>query len=147
MSIIERSNPLNLAYKIAVVTNAASIFGQITCKTLLKANALVIGIDEEMHDPSLTARPGTHFQFVQGSLEDQSIPEKVIKLSDAEFGKDYINVLINIEAGDGKDRGSFVKSLVGKMQDGSLVNILSPELTGGTAEEALQNLVRASSVA
>lgn len=70
MSIIERENPLNLQYKICVVTAASSPLGVVICKTLLKANALVLGIDKNPRDESLNAGLGTHFQFEECDISN-----------------------------------------------------------------------------
>lgn len=85
MSIIERTNPLNLQYKICVVTNASSPLGVVICKTLLKANALVLGIDTRPRDHSLNAGLGTHFQFEQVDIKELETPKKIIEASQEKF--------------------------------------------------------------
>lgn len=85
MSIIERTNPLNLQYKICVVTNASSPLGVVICKTLLKANALVLGIDTHPRDHSLNAGLGTHFQFEQVDIKQLESPKKIIEASQEKF--------------------------------------------------------------
>lgn len=85
MSIIERTNPLNLQYKICVVTNASSPLGVVICKTLLKANALVLGIDTRPRDHSLNAGLGTHFQFEQVDIKELQTPKKIIEASQEKF--------------------------------------------------------------
>lgn len=85
MSIIERTNPLNLQYKICVVTNASSPLGVVICKTLLKANALVLGIDTRPRDHSLNAGLGTHFQFEQVDIKKLETPKKIIEASQEKF--------------------------------------------------------------
>lgn len=85
MSIIERTNPLNLQYKICVVTNASSPLGVVICKTLLKANALVLGIDTRPRDHSLNAGLGTHFQFEQVDIKEPETPKKIIEASQEKF--------------------------------------------------------------
>lgn len=85
MSIIERTNPLNLQYKICVVTNASSPLGVVICKTLLKANALVLGIDKRPRDHSLNAGLGTHFQFEQVDIKELETPKKIIEASQEKF--------------------------------------------------------------
>jgi NADP-dependent 3-hydroxy acid dehydrogenase YdfG len=52
MSIVQRTNPLNLQYRICIVTGAVSPLGTIICKTLLKADAFVFAVDMKMKDDS-----------------------------------------------------------------------------------------------
>ncbi|PPJ60388.1 hypothetical protein CBER1_08012 [Cercospora berteroae] len=105
MSIIERTNPLNLQYKVCVVTNASTPLGVVICKTLLKANALVLGIDKNARDHSLNAGLGTHFQFEQRDLNDPETPQEIIASSVKKFdslgGK--FDALVNLVGEDGTD--------------------------------------------
>lgn len=105
MSIIERTNPLNLQYKICVVTNASSPLGVVICKTLLKANALVLGIDTRPRDHSLNAGLGTHFQFEQVDIKELKTPKSIIEASQEKFeslgGK--FDALVNLVEKDDDD--------------------------------------------
>lgn len=96
MSIIEKSNPLNLQYRVCIVTSASTPLGVIVCKTLLKANALVLGIDARPKDHTLNAGLGTHFQFEQCSVGDRGTPERVIEAARKKFGLERIDALVNI---------------------------------------------------
>lgn len=55
------------------------------CKTLLKANALVLGIDTRPRDHSLNAGLGTHFQFEQVDITELETPKKIIEASQEKF--------------------------------------------------------------
>lgn len=99
MSIIERSNPLNLQYRVTIVTNASSPLGVIICKTFLKANALVLGTDARPRDHSLNAGLGTHFQFDSCNLKEGGAAAQIVEASRAKFGVERIDVLINIIEG------------------------------------------------
>lgn len=105
MSIIERTNPLNLQYKVCVVTNASTPLGVVICKTLLKANALVLGIDKNARDHSLNAGLGTHFQFEQRDLNDPDTAKEIIAASVKKFdslgGK--FDALVNLVGEDETD--------------------------------------------
>ncbi|KAF2212544.1 hypothetical protein CERZMDRAFT_105970 [Cercospora zeae-maydis SCOH1-5] len=107
MSIIEKTNPLNLQYKVCVVTNASTPLGVVICKTLLKANALVLGIDKNARDHSLNAALGTHFQFEQRDVNDPETPREIITASQKKFdslgGK--FAALVNLIGEDEADLG------------------------------------------
>lgn len=102
MSIIERSNPLNLQYRVCLVTSASSTLGVIVCKTLLKANALVLGIDSRPKDPSLNAGLGTHFQFERCNVNEKGTAERIIEAAREKFDTERLDVLVNI-AEEGKE--------------------------------------------
>ncbi|KAK5117511.1 hypothetical protein LTR85_008896 [Meristemomyces frigidus] len=131
MSIIEKSNPLNLQYRVCVVTSAATPLGVIVCKTLLKANALVLGIDSRPKDHSLNAGLGTHFQFEECSVDDKSTPERIVEAARKKFGFERIDALVNIveEGKEGDLEGLAKLSEVvgqGMAQDGrgSIINVV-----------------------
>lgn len=132
MSIIERENPLNLQYRICLVTSAASPLGVIICKTLLKANALVLGIDTQPRDHSLNAGLGTHFQFEECDVNDSGTPEKVVAASKEKFGLDRLDALVNLveEGREGNLDGikNLTQRAVGIMKQqgrGSVITILN----------------------
>lgn len=104
MSIIPRASPLNLSYNVALVTHASSPLGVIVCKTLLKANALVLGIDSRQRDPSLNAGLGTHFQFFRAPDDGYSV-EDVLAAASEGFGVERVDVLINVTDDDNDDDG------------------------------------------
>lgn len=79
MSIIERTNPLNLQYKICIVTNASSPLGVVICKTLLKANALVLGIDTRPRDHSLDV------DLFELDIKELETPKNIIEASQEKF--------------------------------------------------------------
>lgn len=95
MSIIERSAPINLQYRICVVTSASSPLGVVISKTLLKANAFVLGVDTQPIDPSLNAGLGTHFQFEQRDVQDVQTPKQLIEAVKEKFGLENIDALVN----------------------------------------------------
>ena len=147
MSIIERSNPINLQYRVAVVTSASTPLGVIICKTLLKANAFVIGIDARQKDHSLNSGTYTHFQFVHRDVNDEDLPQDVIDFARATFyGKD-VRVLVNVVEGgkegdlDGLKR--LTQSIGESMQrerEGSIVNVLGA--VDALEESKIQPIVR-----
>ena len=96
MSIISRENPLNLQHQVCVVTSASSPLGVRICKTLLKANAFVLGIDSKKRDATLNAGLGTHFQFEERSLDGKDAAEKIVASAKEKFGVEKLNVLINL---------------------------------------------------
>jgi len=99
MSIIEKTNPLNLQFCVCVVLNSSCPLGIIISKTLLKANALVLGIDSRPRDESLNAGLGTHFQYEQKSPEDVS-SEQVMKIVQERYDQERMDVIVNVvEAG------------------------------------------------
>ena len=101
MSIIERTNPLNLQYRICIVTSASSPLGVIICKTLLKANAFVLGVDSRPKHQSLNAGLGTHFQFLQSDASDAKTAEEIIAAAKLKFdGKERIDALVNLVGDD-----------------------------------------------
>lgn len=104
MSIIERYSPLNLAYKIIVVTNASSPVGVIVSNTLLKANALVLGVDNKPKDDTLSASTYSHFQFWKCKLTDDNAVDEIIEYATKVFKTDRINGMVNlINADDDAD--------------------------------------------
>ncbi|KAK4554785.1 hypothetical protein LTR86_008287 [Recurvomyces mirabilis] len=124
MSIIPRDSPLNLQYRICIVTSASSVLGIVVCKTLLKANALVLGIDDQKQDHSLSSAPGTHFQFLQCSIESAS--EQVVKVVAEKFeGSERVDVLICLGHGHGESAlAETVGGFMCKGDGGSIVHIL-----------------------
>lgn len=96
MSIIERSNPLNLQYRICIVTGASSSLGTIICKTLLKANAFVFGVDTKLKDDSLNAGVGMHFQFEKCDLADSGSAERTIEAVRERFRLERLDILVNV---------------------------------------------------
>ena len=131
MSIIERSNPLNLQYRVCVVTSAATPLGVIICKTLLKANALVLGVDSQPKDPSLNAGLVTHFQSDQCDLEDPNTAARSVEATREKFGFDRIDVLVNVvhlgAQGDLiglRNLSEVVGEVMGKEGRGTIVNVV-----------------------
>ncbi|KAK6381206.1 hypothetical protein LTR65_000964 [Meristemomyces frigidus] len=148
MSIIEKSNPLNLQYRVCIVTSASSPLGVIVCKTLLKANALVLGIDSRPKDHSLNAALGTHFQFEQCDVYDEGTPERIVAAAAKKFGVERLDALVNIVE-EGKTASleglrSF-SEVVGKAMAqegrGSIITVLGSEaVLGDTFEPAVRSL-------
>lgn len=96
MSIIERSNPLNLQYNVCLVTAASSPLGVRVCKSLLKANAMVLGIDITPRDSTLNAGLGTHFQFEELDIGTEDSAGKVVSAAKEKFGLERVDVLVDI---------------------------------------------------
>nr|OQO10887.1 hypothetical protein B0A51_16693 [Rachicladosporium sp. CCFEE 5018] len=157
MSIIERNSPLNLQYKVCIVTNASSPLGVVICKTLLKANALVLGVDDKVRDHSLNAGLGTHFQFEQVDIHAPNAADRVIDSAKRKFeglgGGGRVDALINLLAedaasdGKGKDVEGFKKlSLangeVMKEGNGGSIVVVPSSAKGGRGSEALVELTR-----
>ncbi|KAK4891823.1 hypothetical protein LTR27_009675 [Elasticomyces elasticus] len=149
MSIISRSNPLNLQYRICIVTAASSALGIIICKTLLKANAFVLGIDTRPKDPSLNAGQGTHFQFLQCDVQEAGAPQKVVDAARENFdGIERVDVLITLAETEGEVDGfDRLSELVGPVMAeegrGSIIHILAGDQS---AREARSKLVRLDKV-
>jgi NAD(P)-dependent dehydrogenase (short-subunit alcohol dehydrogenase family) len=131
MSIIERTNPLNLQYRVCVVTSAFSPLGVIICKTLLKANALVLGIDTRPRDESLNAGLGTHFQCENCDVNDSDVPERIVEAAKEKYGVERMDVLVNVlDAGKEDDLEGLEKmsrrlvEVMAKERTGSVVTVL-----------------------
>jgi NAD(P)-dependent dehydrogenase (short-subunit alcohol dehydrogenase family) len=138
MSIIERSNPLNLQYRVCLVTAASTPLGVIVCKTLLKANAFVLGIDARPVDHSLNAGLGTHFQFEQCDLDDAGTAARIVAAAKDKFGLERLDALISlVNAGQGLAGIEQLSGSVGEvMRDdrrGLIVNVLTPGASDNTA--------------
>ena len=131
MSLIERSNPLNLQYRVCVVTSASTPLGVVICKTLLKANALVLGIDSRPRDHELNANEGTHFQFEECSVNDEGAPERIVEAAKKKFGVERLDALVNVvEEGKEEDLEGLkrltevIGKRLGKEGKASIVNVL-----------------------
>lgn len=153
MSIIERTNPLNLQYKICVVTNASSPLGVVICKTLLKANALVLGIDTRPRDHSLNAGLGTHFQFEQVDIKELETPKKIIEASQEKFeslgGK--FDALVNlVEKEDDDDVAgiaNLTKAIGNVMREsgqGSIITVAPGSVEEGESQSKRQMVCESS---
>ena len=145
MSIIKRSNPLNLQYRVCIVTSASTALGVVICKTLLKANALVLGLDSRPKHDSLNAGLGTHFQFEQCNLKDDGVAGKLIAAAREKFGVESLDVLVNVaEEGEEADLEGLrnLTEVVGEVMDrersGSIVNII---VDAPSAEQSQYNTV------
>ncbi|EME41505.1 hypothetical protein DOTSEDRAFT_55307 [Dothistroma septosporum NZE10] len=129
MSIIDRSAPINLQYRICIVTSASSPLGVVISKTLLKANAFVLGVDTKPIDPSLNAGLGTHFQFEQLDVEEEGqTPKRLIEAAKEKFGLENIDALVNIfgKQNDGRGLGKLSTALgqvMAQQKKGTIVNV------------------------
>lgn len=95
MLIISRDKPPGLQYRVCVyvVTSACTPFGVTICKILLKAKALVLGVDPRAKEPSLNAGLGARIQFVSCNLGRGDGESRW----DAErFGVERCDVLVNV---------------------------------------------------
>jgi len=151
MSIIDHGNPLNLSYKIIVVTNASTPLGVVICNTLLKANALVLGTDIGQKEHSLSASKYSHFQFWQCDLNDQNAADEVIGYARKNFRTDRIDGLVNLaRIDDGTDTyrdlaTACAKEIAEGLDGGAIVNTFL-EVAEGDArtEKAASTLLRAT---
>ncbi|KAK5710588.1 hypothetical protein LTR15_012917 [Elasticomyces elasticus] len=145
MSIISRSNPLNLQYRICIVTAASSALGIIICKTLLKANAFVLGIDTGPKDASLNAGQGTHFQFLQCDVQEEEAAQRVVAAAREKFdGIERIDVLVTLADTGGEIDGlgrlsEVVWPVMAQEGRGSIIHILAGD---EKSEKARSKLVR-----
>ncbi|KAK6417482.1 hypothetical protein LTR95_017331 [Oleoguttula sp. CCFEE 5521] len=151
MSIIERNSPLNLQYKVCIVTNASSPLGVVICKTLLKANALVLGVDDKVRDHSLNAGLGTHFQFEQVDLQGSDAAAAIIESAKRKFeglgGGGRVDALVDLvdeEGGDGKAKDleglrklSLAIGEVMKEGNGGSIVVVPSNAKGGHGSEAM----------
>ena len=128
MSIIARDAPINLQYRICVVTSASSPLGVVLSKTLLKANAFVLGVDTVPIDPSLNAGLGTHFQFEQRNVQDEQTPKQLIDAAKEKFGLENIDALVNIvgKQSDAVGLGQLsnaIGQVMAQQKKGTIVNV------------------------
>ncbi|OQO02199.1 hypothetical protein B0A48_11753 [Cryoendolithus antarcticus] len=156
MSIIERNSPLNLQYKVCIVTNASSPLGVVICKTLLKANALVLGVDDKVRDQSLNAGLGTHFQFEQVDLHDADAAEAIVESAKRKFeglgGGGRVDALVDlVDEDDGDGKGHDVESFrklslatgeVMKEGNGGSIVVVPGDAKGDHGSESLIELAR-----
>ncbi|KAK5688956.1 hypothetical protein LTS10_000936 [Elasticomyces elasticus] len=147
MSIISRSNRLNLQYRICIVTAASSALGIIICKTLLKANAFVLGIDTSSKDPSLNAGQGTHFQFLQCDVQEEGAAQRVVAAAREKFdGIERVDVLVTLAGTEGEVDGlgrlsEVVGNVMAEEGRGSVIHILAGD---EKSEKARSKLVEFS---
>lgn len=85
-----------MQYRIAVVTNASSPLGVVICKTLLKANANVLGVDMHDRHHTLNAGLGTHFQFERLDVHAGDTPQKIVQAAQEKYGLERLDILVNI---------------------------------------------------
>ncbi|KAK5697146.1 hypothetical protein LTR97_007281 [Elasticomyces elasticus] len=148
MSIISRSNPLNLKYRICIVTAASSALGIIICKTLLKANAFVLGIDTRPQDHSLNAGLGTHFQFLQCDVQEEGAAQKVVAAAREKFdGIERIDVLVTLADTGGEIDGlgrlsEVVGGVMAHEGRGSVIHILAGDEGSEKARSKLAEISR-----
>jgi len=150
MSIIDHGNPLNLSYKIIIVTNASTPLGVVVCNTLLKANALVLGTDIGQKEHSLSASKYSHFQFWQCDLNDQNAAQEVIGYAKQIFRTDRIDGLVNLARVDNntdpyRDLATgCAKEIAEGLDGGAIVNTFL-EVAEGDArtEKAASTLLKA----
>ncbi|KAK6404584.1 hypothetical protein LTR81_020568 [Elasticomyces elasticus] len=144
MSIISRSNPLNLQYRICIVTAASSALGIIICKTLLKANAFVLGIDTRPKDASLNAGLGTHFQFLQCDVQEEGAAQRAVVAAREKFdGIERVDVLVTLADTGGEIDGlgrlsEVVGGVMAQEGRGSIIHILAGD---EKSEKATSKLV------
>jgi len=151
MSIIDHGNPLNLSYKIIIVTNASTPLGVVICNTLLKANALVLGTDIGRKEHTLSASKYSHFQFWQCDLNDQNAAEEVIGYAKKIFRTDRIDGLVNLARVD-DDTDAYrdlaaacTREIADGLDGGALVNTFM-EVAEGDArtEKAASEMLKAT---
>lgn len=146
MSIIERSNPLNLQYRICIVTGASSPLGTVICKILLKANAFVFGVDSRPKHESLNDGTGMHFGFQKCDITDHGSGESVLEAVREKYRSDRVDVLVNVASEGTKTAWSGLTDLseaVGQVmaQEGSgcMVNVLGDASDDGGLDFTKKN--------
>ncbi|KAK5111369.1 hypothetical protein LTR62_005209 [Meristemomyces frigidus] len=153
MSIIPRTNPLNLQFRICIVTSASSPQGIVICKTLLKANGFVLGVDEGEKDPSLNAGRGTHFQFLRCRVREEGVGERVLEaLREGFEGRERADVLVCLDGGiEGRRLRRAVAGLMARQGTGAIVDVIDLEheesRAGGLQGSAGYHLLRNAMVA
>ncbi|KAK5011603.1 hypothetical protein LTR16_004612 [Cryomyces antarcticus] len=124
MSIIEQTSPLNLVRRIAIVTGASSTVGAAVCRTLLKHNACVLGIDTVPIHSTLNARLGTHMQFYQGDVTECSAID-IIRACRTKFeDRSNIDALINLVPVEGDHLTDEVVKIMTSQNGGAVLNVV-----------------------
>lgn len=146
MALIDRTNPLNLQYRTCLLPHASHPLGVILSKSLLKANALVLGLDKQPQNTTLNARPGTHFQFLEIDVAAPEAPDAVLEAVEVKFkGQpvEGVDVLVNLfdEAGGGTEWAArlsekAVEVMRGKGK-GVIINVVAPSEEARVANEAV----------
>ena len=118
----------NLHPTVAIVTSASTPLGAQTCRTLLRHNALVLGVDSEPvteKQHRLFSALGTHFQTLQLSLDDEDAVERMVEHSKERFWKEGFDVLITFGDGEGGIRVSReVASIMSETGGGVVLNVM-----------------------
>lgn len=139
------THPLPL---VAIITSAASPLSSQLCRTLLRHNALVLGIDslpvtESSH--RLFSALGTHFQTLQLDLEDPDAITRIVAHSENRFWKAGFDVLVTFGEGDGSVKlRREVSEIMRKSGGGVLLNVLDEGSVGQSEDVVALASERAS---
>jgi hypothetical protein len=116
------------------VTSASTPLGAQTCRTLLRHNALVLGIDsdpvtEKQH--RLFSALGTHFQTLQLELEDEDAVPRMVEHSKERFWKEGFDILVTFGEGEGSIKlRSEIAGIMAQTGDGVVLNVLDEGSVG-----------------
>ncbi|CAK4031741.1 Hypothetical predicted protein [Lecanosticta acicola] len=152
MSITNRESQLNVQSKLCIVTSASSPLGVRISKSLLKANAMVLGIDSKARDSTLFAGSGTHFQFEEFTVKDKHSAVEVIAAAKEKFDQDQIDVLVNIVGPEQENDMSGAKemadaaALAMKQQGKGKVVMVSEDVESDSVPPALSDLTKSLAV-
>jgi hypothetical protein len=126
---------------VAIVTSASTDLGAQTCSTLLRHNALVLGIDEEpvmQKDHRLFSALNTHFQTLQMDLGDESAVQKMIDHVKDRFSKEAFDILITFGEGEEsiKLRREIAELMSQRGGGGVILNVLDEGSVGQSQDIA-----------
>lgn len=112
---------------VGIVTSASTKLGAQTCRTLLRYNALVLGIDESPvteEEHRLFSQVGTHFQTLQLSLKEDDVVPRMLAHCKERFWKEGLDFVITF----GEDGSAELRSsLAGNLREGdggAIVDVL-----------------------
>jgi len=119
---------------VAIVTSASTDLGSQTCSTLLRHNALVLGIDEEPvteKDHRLFSALNTQFQTLQMDLGDENAVQKIIDHVKDRSWKEGFDILITF--GEGEESIKLrrkIAELMSQTGGGVILNVLDEGSVG-----------------
>jgi hypothetical protein len=125
---------------VAIVTSASTDLGAQTCRTLLRHNASVLGIDEEPvtgKDHRLFSALNPHFQTLQMGLGDENASQKMIDRIKGRFWKEGFDILITFGEGEESIRlRREIAKLLSQTNGGVIMNVLDEGSVGQSQDIA-----------
>ena len=113
---------------MGIVTSATTKLGAQTCRTLLRHNALVLGVDEwpvTEQEHRLFSQLGTHFQTLQLSLGDDDAVSRMLEHCKERFWKEGLDFLITFgEDGSVGVRNQLVQNFRQGNEGGTAVDVV-----------------------